>query len=73
VTSIPEVGSNAALYFDPLNEDEIAKTLLQVLNNVELREELKRKGLHRARQFSWPETARKTLAIYRKCLKEAIY
>lgn len=70
VTSIPEVGGDAALYFDPLSEDEIAKTLLQVLSNSVLREEFKARGYERAKQFSWAETARKTLAVYEECMSE---
>jgi glycosyltransferase involved in cell wall biosynthesis len=70
VTSIPEVGGDAALYFDPQNEAEIAQTLLQVLSNPSLREDMKERGFERAKQFSWAETARKTLAVYRECMDE---
>ena len=37
VTSIPEVGGDAALYFDPLNESEITTSLLRVINDLSLR------------------------------------
>jgi glycosyltransferase involved in cell wall biosynthesis len=69
VTSIPEVGGNAALYFDPLNESEIAQTLLQVLNDANLRNSLKELGYARASQFSWKNTAQQTLAVYKKCME----
>lgn len=68
ITSIPEVGGEAALYFDPLNEGEMANVLLRVLNDSELRETLRELGFARAKQFSWTETARKTLAVYRECI-----
>lgn len=70
ITAIPDVGADAALYFNPLNEDEMVQSLLRVLNDSGLREALKAKGYIRAKQFSWAETARKTLAIYRECLDE---
>jgi glycosyltransferase involved in cell wall biosynthesis len=71
VTSIPEVGGDAALYFDPRSEDQIAKSLQSVLIDSALRETLKEKGRVRAKQFSWSETARKTLAVYKACLNES--
>jgi len=71
VTSIPEVGGDAALYFDPRSEDQIANSLQSVLNDPILRETLKEKGRVRAKQFSWSETARKTLAVYKACQNEA--
>lgn len=71
VTSVPEVGGDAVLYFNPLNEDEMANTLLRVLNDSALRGTLKKLGYARAKQFSWTETARKTLAVYRACMDES--
>jgi glycosyltransferase involved in cell wall biosynthesis len=71
VTSIPEVGGDAALYFDPLTEDDIAQALVQVLSNSLLRKSLIAKGYERAKQFSWAETASKTLAIYKECIDES--
>lgn len=70
VTSIPEVGEGAALYFDPLSEEEMGQTLLRVLNNSVLHEELKERGYARAKHFSWTETALRTLAVYRACMDE---
>jgi glycosyltransferase involved in cell wall biosynthesis len=72
VTSIPEVGGDAALYFDPLNEDEIAQTLLRVLRDDAMRVSLKERGYARSAQFSWKETARKTVAVYRKYTEDHI-
>lgn len=70
VTSIPEVGGDAAQYFDPFDESDISKTLLRVLSDPQLRCSLKELGLARAKKFSWTETARKTLAVYRECMDE---
>jgi glycosyltransferase involved in cell wall biosynthesis len=63
-TSIPEVGGDAAIYFNPLNEHEISDVLFRVLSNSSLRETMKVKGINRAKKFSWSETARKTLKVY---------
>lgn len=64
VTSIPEVGGDAALYVDPLSVDEIRSALLRVAQDRELRESLTQRGYARAEKFSWEEVARKTLAVY---------
>jgi glycosyltransferase involved in cell wall biosynthesis len=50
--SIPEVCGDAAHYFEPLDADELAEKLLQLLQNETKRGELIAKGLVRARQFS---------------------
>jgi glycosyltransferase involved in cell wall biosynthesis len=67
-TSLPEIAGNAALYFDPLDVDAIAVAVRRILEDDELAERLRTAGLERARQFSWDETARQTLASYRKAL-----
>jgi len=70
VTSIPEVGGDAALYFDPLNVSAMEAALLQLIRKPELRQELVARGYERAKQFTWAETARKTIAVYRECMDE---
>jgi glycosyltransferase involved in cell wall biosynthesis len=67
-TSLPEVAGNAALYFDPLDVEAIAVSVRRILEDGELAERLRAAGFERARQFSWDETARGTLACYRKAL-----
>jgi glycosyltransferase involved in cell wall biosynthesis len=65
-TSLPEVVGDAALLFDPLDVDAIAVSVRRVLEDRELAERLRAAGLERAKRFSWDETARRTLASYRK-------
>ncbi|OGR47159.1 MAG: hypothetical protein A2021_01525 [Elusimicrobia bacterium GWF2_52_66] len=63
--SLPEVGGDAALYFDPVDDNSIRETVLRLVTGVSLREELKRKGRERLKQFSWDLTAEKTLKVYK--------
>lgn len=42
--------------------------MLDVLSNEALRTERVEIGLERARQYTWEECARRTLAVYRKVL-----
>lgn len=64
-SSIPEIAGEAAILFDPLNPEEIADALRRVLTSEELRESLCKKGYERVMMFTWRETARLTLEVYR--------
>jgi glycosyltransferase involved in cell wall biosynthesis len=66
--SLPEVCGDAALYFDPLNVEEMANCMLQVACSSTLRERLANAGIERSRQFSWESCARRTAAGLRTCL-----
>ena len=66
--ALPEVGGDAVLYVDPLDEEAIAEGLTQILADTELRSKLRARGLARAPQFTWEETARRTLNAYRRAL-----
>lgn len=57
--ALPEVGGEAAIYFDPEDPDAIAEGLRRALESD--RESLSRRSLDRARHFSWDKTARATL------------
>jgi glycosyltransferase involved in cell wall biosynthesis len=66
--SLPEVGGDAALYFDPLNVEEMAGQIARVLRDEPLRRQLSDRGLQQAARFSWDRTARETLAAFRDLL-----
>src|SRR5262245_2637439 len=60
-SSLPEVLGDAALLVDPTSTAGIAQAIAAVLTDPALREDLRRRGLARAGQFSWEQTARQTL------------
>lgn len=62
--SLPEVGGDAVLYFDPQNQEEIVEKIKIILENNELREELIKKGEKRYQLFSWQKMAEQTLQTY---------
>ncbi len=65
VSSLPEVVGGAALLVNPYDVLEgLAEAMHRVMTNPELQEELRLKGLERAKLFSWEETARQTLKVY---------
>ncbi|MFH1552538.1 MAG: glycosyltransferase, partial [Candidatus Omnitrophota bacterium] len=64
-SSLPEVAGNSALTVSPLNVGQITDTVYNVMLSEELRNGMIKAGLERSSQFSWEETARKTLKVYR--------
>ena len=63
-SSIPEVAGDAAMLVDPRNPEAIAEGIARVLSDEGLRAELQRRGLARAKEFSWETVAQKTLDVY---------
>lgn len=57
-TSLPEVGGNAAQYFDPLIIESISDAMTQIVSDAELRQTMRKLGLVQAEQFSWHKTAK---------------
>ncbi len=64
-SSLPEVAGDAAVLVDPLDEDEIARAMVDVVSQEGLRRALSNKGLAQAAQFSWRRCAQETLEVYR--------
>ena len=63
-SSLPEVGADAARYFDPTDVPGMAESILTIWRDGDLREEMRRQGLARAAYFSWERAAEETLAVY---------
>jgi glycosyltransferase involved in cell wall biosynthesis len=68
-SSIPEVGGDAALYFDPEDADEILAQIRRVLSDPALSAELRSQGLAQADRFSWARTAAQTQSVYNSILQ----
>lgn len=64
-SSLPEIGGDACLYFDPNNKDGLAEKIHILICNETLRKELVKKGRERIKQFSWEKCAEQTLEIIR--------
>lgn len=60
--AIPEVCGEAAVLFDPTDVEAMAAAILETDTR---REELRDRGLARAAQFTWEETALKHESVYR--------
>ncbi len=58
--SLPEVCGDAALYFDPLDVEDIANSLVEMASNAELCRRLVKAGQQRCRNFTWNSCAAQT-------------
>jgi len=67
-SSLPEVVGDAAVLVDPTDARAIAEGLAHVLADPNLRADLQRRGVERARSFSWAEAARAVRRIYDESL-----
>ncbi len=65
---LPEVGGDAALYFDPTDVDAMAEAIMRCLKDPDLRHALAQRGRERAARFSWQRTAEETARVYRRLL-----
>ncbi|QQS61610.1 MAG: glycosyltransferase family 4 protein [Candidatus Moraniibacteriota bacterium] len=69
-SSIPEIARDAVTYIDPRNIQEMAQTMNLFVKNEKLRHECAQKGIQQAKNFSWKQTAKKTLEVYKNILKK---
>ncbi len=65
VSSLPEVVGTAAVLVNPQNVFDIARGLREALLDEALREDLRRRGYAQTQQFSWDESVRRVLEVYR--------
>ena len=66
VSSLPEVTGDAAVLVDPYDVEAIGDGIRRVLDDPRFAEDLRRKGLERAREFSWERSVEKTQQVYRE-------
>jgi len=69
VSSLPEVVGDAALMIDPYEPGAIADAMRQVLTDSALRADLRRRGLARAREFSWERSIKRVREIYEEVMQ----
>jgi glycosyltransferase involved in cell wall biosynthesis len=67
-SALPEVAGDAALLIDPENTGALSQALRDLTRNPDLRQELTRRGVARARAFSWEKAVRETWDVYRQVL-----
>ncbi|WP_421919806.1 glycosyltransferase family 4 protein [Marinifilum sp.] len=69
-SSMPEIAGDAALIVNPHKSEEITAGIVKILKDDFYRQELRRKGLERAKLFSWKNMAKEYLKLYHEVYAE---
>lgn len=64
--SLPEVAGDAGIYVAPHRDDQIVSAVEKLINDADWRKRISQAGIQRSAQFSWEETAMKTLQVYQQ-------
>jgi glycosyltransferase involved in cell wall biosynthesis len=67
-SSLPEIAGDAALYFDPENIEDMARTIVFFYQNPAKWPLMIEKGKQRLTYFSWKKTTVETVALYKEIL-----
>jgi glycosyltransferase involved in cell wall biosynthesis len=67
-SSLPEVAGDAALLFDPHDPGQIGSAIDRLIRDGDLRSRLVARGAERCAVFTWEESARRTLDVYRRAM-----
>jgi glycosyltransferase involved in cell wall biosynthesis len=68
ISCLPEILSEAAVFFDPHDPRDMAVKINSSLTNQKLREVLIERGFLRAKNYNWQKTAEQTLRVYQNVL-----
>lgn len=66
--SLPEIVGDAGFYCDPCDIESIARGLVAILSDEEIRSALVAKGHKRVEQFTWERCCRLTTRVYRSVI-----
>ncbi len=69
VASLPEVGGDAVVYCDPYSVEDIKQKIELVLSDEALQKQMIRKGLARAKEFSWEKSAQEHIKVFEEAMK----
>lgn len=65
ISSLPEVGGNAAAYFDPDDTGSMSDAIEKIVGDEEARKKMTLNGFEQLKKFSWDKTVRETVSVYR--------
>ncbi|KIL97828.1 glycosyl transferase group 1 family protein [Paramagnetospirillum magnetotacticum MS-1] len=69
IAAMPEVAGDGVQYFAPLDVDAMAQRVITLLGDEAARDDLGRRGLARAGNFSWDITAKRTADLLREAAR----
>ena len=66
--SLPEVVGNAGILVDPLSEGELCQAMNALLEDEKYRNRLRVLGLERAKEYTWENSGRILMGVYRELM-----
>ncbi len=72
VSSLPEVAGDAAILINPYSVDELADGIWRILSDKELRNQCIKKGIERAKLFTWERCAKNTLDAFNEVYRTSL-
>lgn len=70
-SSHPEIGGDAAAYFDAQDVRDMTGVIGRLLDNEQEREQRRRAGLQQAEKFSWQRAAQETMSVYESVIEDS--
>lgn len=68
--SLPEISNKCALLANPYNQKELNQASFRAYTDDSLRKEMIKKGIKRAKNFSWKKTAKSTISVYESIFRK---
>ncbi len=68
-TTLPEVGADSVRYFSPLDANDLALVVSNILRSKSTQEKLRLKGFKNIKRFSWEKAGKETLKIFEEVAK----
>jgi glycosyltransferase involved in cell wall biosynthesis len=65
---LPEIGGNAALYFDPYSPEEMSEKMSLIIDDTDIRNNLVASGIQRLAGFSWKKNADEHIELYKSLM-----
>ncbi|MBT6008485.1 MAG: glycosyltransferase, partial [Rhodobacterales bacterium] len=66
--SLPEIGGDAAHFFDPMEISDMAESIRKVCEDTEYRQTLAKRGPEHANNFKWESSFKKHMALFETIL-----
>jgi glycosyltransferase involved in cell wall biosynthesis len=67
-SGLEELAGPAAVVVQPGSDEELQDAIVRIVNDPDLREQMRQAGLRRSQQFGWEQTARRTVEVYERTL-----
>lgn len=65
---LQEIAENAALSFNPYDQNDLINAILKILNDNSLREKFTQLGTDRLKHFSWDKSAKELMHLFKKAI-----